>query len=156
MNLKFNELNRLGQSLPCDISLRSKVIACGVALALAYKLPLPTGPVVDADNFYNMQVSTLVNDPFSEINESVVLDLRAAVEYCRVFWLQRNAAAHGGPQFAFAENSPYGFVDTVAAAGVYMGDTMHEFVNEQKIGIYRVRNLVWSLLGDYCSEVING
>lgn len=154
MNLKYNELNRLAQSLPCDIGVRSKVIACGVALALAYKLPLPTGPVVDPDNFFNMQVSSLMNDPFSEINESVVFDLKTAVEYCRVFWLLRNAAAHTGSQFPFAENSPYGFFDTILGAGVYVGDAMHTFVNEQKVGIYRVRNLVWALLGDYCNEVL--
>lgn len=156
MNLKFNELNRLAQALPCDIGVRSKVIACGVALALAYKLPLPTGAVVDPDNFFNMQVSPLMNDPFSEMNEAVVFDLKTAIEYCRVFWLLRNAAAYGAGQFTFGENSPYGFFDTILGAGLYVGDTMHTFVNEQKAGIYQVRNLVWSLLSDYCSEVLNG
>jgi hypothetical protein len=156
MNLKYNDLNRLAQSLPCDVSIRSKVLACGVALALAYKLPLPSGPVADPDNFYNMQVSALVNDPMSEINEGVVFDLKAAVEYCRTFWLMRNAAAHDGGQFVFAQNSPYGFFDTILGAGIYVGDVMHTFVNEQKIGIWQVRNLVWNLMGDYCSEAING
>lgn len=154
MNLKYNELNRLAPTLTLDIGVRAKVIACGVALALAYKLPLPTGPVVDPDNFFNMQVSSLMSDPFSEINEAVVFDLKTAVEYCRVFWLLRNAAAHGGTQFPFAENSPYGFFDTVMGAGVYVGDLMHSFVNEQKVGIYRVRNLVWNLMGEYCNEVL--
>ena len=71
-----------------------------------------------------------------------------------MFWLLRNAAAHTGSQFPFAENSPYGFFDTILGAGVYVGDAMHTFVHEQKVGIYRVRNLVWALLGDYCNEVL--
>lgn len=155
MNLKYNELNQLARSLPVDITLRGKVVACGVALALAWKLPLPTGRLSDPDNFYNMQVSALVNDPLSEVNEAVVIDLRQAIEYCRMFWMLRYATAYDGGQFAFAENSPYGFYDTILGTAVFVDDKNHCFTNEQKTGIYRVRNLVWSLLGDYCSEVVN-
>ena len=155
MNLKYTELMRTLNALPVDITARSKVMAAGVALAVASTLPLPSSAVISPDEFFNLQVSGLVNAPLSDINENCILDMKQAVEFTRQFWMLRYAMVFPGSQYTFAENSPYGFFDTILGVNLYVGPAGHEFMNLNKDAIYKVTRTTLQLMKEYCAGVLN-
>lgn len=157
MNLQYQELNSLANALSVDISVKGKVIAFGVALAIASKLPLPSSAIDDIDNYYGQIVGPLVNGgALSDINESCVFDMKTAIAMVREFWFIRYSAFAMCETLAFAENSTYGFVDTIVGANLHMSPEAHEFANEYKCEIYCVRRKVYLLMQDAEGGIAHG
>lgn len=148
MNLKFHLLNSMNTLLPAEPEARANVLAYGIGLALASLMPIPSAPQEDRDTYFNLQVRPLINAPLSEINECVVVKTREVIEYAKVFWSLRYLAVHYGPQLAYAEESPYGFFDTLLGANLYVSPAMHECVNAHKDAVWKVYRATLSGLKD--------
>lgn len=146
MNLQYSQLNTLANTL--NMQSRNKVLAAGVALAVASRLPVPSAPVEDVGSYFNLQIGTLFQDPISDFNEACVFDMKAAAEFVRMFWMLRYSACHPQSALIFAEQSCYGFFDTIAGCALHVGEAVHTFVNEEKIGIYQVCRQVLCYLGE--------
>ena len=154
MNLAYQKVNEVALALPTGPKERTKVIAAGVGLAVAATLPLPTTEVHDVEGYYNMQVSVLINAPLSDIGEAVSMDMPAALEFTRQFWMLRYASAFPGPQLTFAVQSPYGFFDTLAGVALNVGSNCHEFCNAQKEGIFAVAFTTLKILREQGQEML--
>ena len=155
MNIAYHKVNEVASQLPTGPKERTKVIAAGVGLALAATLPLPTTEVVDVEGYYGLQVGLLANAPLSDIGEAVAMDMPAALEFTRQFWMLRYAAAFPGSQLTFATKSPYGFFDTLAGVALYVGSNCHEFVNANKEAIFTVSFVTLQILREQGKEMLN-
>lgn len=157
MNLAYQQLNTALPQLPAGAIVRNQVMAAAIALAISARLPLPSGPVQDVENHWNFHVAGLLNDPLSEINEGAVFDIKAAVAFARQFWLLRYASAHPSAQLSFADQSPFGFFDTLAGVALYVSPENHAFVNEHKACIFQLAVLATRLINEHgACEVVNG
>lgn len=155
MNLTYNGLNEAAKLLPAAPELRNKIMAAGIACAVAARLPLPSGEVADVSEFWNYQACGLANDPLSDILEGVVFDLNTAIDFTRTFWMLRYSAAYPRKQFMYADNSPYGFFDTLAGVSLHVGEEAHTFVNQHKLDIFHVAFATQQAM-DQVYEVDNG
>jgi hypothetical protein len=135
MDIKYLEFSRVADRVVTDPSLRGRILATGIGIALASKLSLPSLQLeVSPENYFTAQVGLSLTDLIARFNEEVVFDTRYCREVVRTFWLLRYSAAYPGAQF-FAPPT-LGFVDSVVGATLYLAEEMHCFCNEHKDAIF--------------------
>lgn len=67
----------------------NKVIALGLARAIAYKLPLPSTPVESLISYFDLTCKPVSETQIAEINEILPLDIPIAKEYTLAVWTIR-------------------------------------------------------------------
>lgn len=94
MNVNYLNLNNQIAALCPDVLQRSKVVAAAIGVALSRSAPLPSSPVDEPGNYYNLQVLSSIKDAVGSINENLVIDCKDALEWTRNLWMIRYSAAH--------------------------------------------------------------
>lgn len=94
MNVNYFSLNNQIAALLPDVTQRAKVLAAAVGVALSRAAPLPSSPVDEPANYYNLQVLSSIKDAVGSMNENLVLDTKDSLEWTRNLWLVRYTAAH--------------------------------------------------------------
>lgn len=116
-----------------DASLRAKVIATAIAVALATSQHLPSSEVENASAYYNTQVMPAVTRAVSLFNEVIVFDARSAVDQARQLWQLRYASAFGTPILDY--NQEGNFFDKFLGINTYISDTLRCHVDAHQKAI---------------------
>ncbi|MCK9234885.1 MAG: hypothetical protein M0R77_01045 [Gammaproteobacteria bacterium] len=150
MNVSLNEFNNSVGIAHSALTTRAKFIAAVIATVLSRNLPLPQNKVSAPEDFYNIECVPVINEILSALNEKLVMDVRAAVEFTRKFWKIRYMAAF--PEGLNNLHDQYGMIDTYVGAGIVWAKTEHEFINDCKDGILVTYSKAFNLLAELFPE----
>jgi hypothetical protein len=117
---------------------RCRILAIAAGMAAARTVSIPSAPVENVQQFYNLSVSPLVQTLVEETNENLVMEYEEGMNYALMFWRLRYIAAH--PNAELNRPSPYGFFDTILGANMYVDSDTHTFVNQYKKEIFELHD----------------
>lgn len=114
----------------------NKVIALGLARAIAYKLPLPSTPVESLISYFDLTCKNIAEEQIAEINEILPLDIPIAKEYVLAVWTVRY-------RIVFPIGKAYDSVDCPVANFFGFGSA----VSLKKLWTWSIKNLrKWILM----------
>lgn len=127
-----------------DSLLRSRILAAGLALAMANTAELPSSMVENPSLHFSSHVQTAANGTLSAMNEALVFDCKAACEQLRGFWLLRYTAAHpvSRPVYTLGGN----FFESICGAGSFLAPEVLDFINANHHAILMVAMAAAQLL----------
>jgi hypothetical protein len=117
---------------------RSRVLAIAAGMAAARSVSIPSAPVENVQQYYNLSVMPIAQMLVEETNENLVMDFEEGMNYALMFWRLRYVAAH--PNAQLDRNTPYGFFDTLLGVNLYIDKDTHTFVNEYKMEIFQAHD----------------
>lgn len=112
--MKINSQSIMGALAASRIALNESgpYLSLAFARAVAYRLPLPTGPVENPHQYYIETHKTTTEQMLGEINERIVVNIDAAADLCQRLWTFRYRMVHD------ANNSAVrGFLDAMVKVG---------------------------------------
>ncbi len=127
-----------------DASVRSRVLAAAVAVAVANGLALPTSAVDNVAAHFAANEQMGVARKIADVNESVVFDLAFSVELARSLWLVRYNAAHPVAKPIFS--GPASFFEVFSGADRHIDETTCCFLTEHKQAIFTLANELCAIL----------
>lgn len=133
--LHFSDLRYNGISNGRD---RNRVLAIAAGMAASRSLSIPSAPVENVQQYYNLQILPAAQSLVEETNENLVMEYEEAMDYTLTFWRLRYIAAH--PNVRLDMPSAYGFFDTVLGVNLYVDQDTHQFVNTYKKEIFQLRD----------------
>lgn len=140
------QFQQMAASMVADVSERTKVVACAVAVALSRSQPLPTSPVQDASMHYVNMVAPPLRYKLSSFNEGVVFDIRMAQEVMRQLWLLRYSACFGAKvQMYKPENS---FIENFTGASAVISTDIMEVLDKNQTAIGLLGAQVTNILAE--------
>jgi hypothetical protein len=117
-----------------------RILAIAAGMAAAWAVSIPSAPVENLQQYYNLSTLPLVQTLIEETNENLVMDFEEGLEAALMFWRLRYIAAH--PNAPLDRETPYGFFDTVLGVNLYVDKDTHSFVNEYKREIFELRDML--------------
>jgi hypothetical protein len=119
---------------------RNRVLAIAAGMAAARAVSIPSAPVENVQQYYNLSTMPLVQTLIEETNENLVMDFEEGMSYTLMFWRLRYVAAH--PNVRLNQPSQYGFFDTILGANLYVDNDTHTFVNQYKKEIFELHDML--------------
>lgn len=117
---------------------RCCILAIAAGMAAATCVSIPSAPVENVQQYYNLSIMPLAQSLVEETNENLVMDYEEGMNYTLMFWRLRYVAAH--PNVELNRPSRYGFFDTILGANLYVDDETHTFANQYKKEIFELRD----------------
>jgi hypothetical protein len=167
VNSKYIRLNQKINQVVKAPGDQGKIVAMAVAFAVSALSALPSSPVDDLSQFYNLQVQQPAIVKISQIGEGVIFASKTALEYLSVFWKQRYYSAHPAVtmeavHFPLAMNAcvkeearqAFDFATIMSGGLVTMSIETAKFLNKYKIEIATIANdMYWQLKDEDLSPV---
>lgn len=122
-----------------DVTTRSSTLAAAVGFALSRCAALPSSPVEDASNYYNLTVSPVVHDRVSAVNEQLIIPVTDTLHWARAFWHIRYATAHQPRNWIPALES-VNFFDSFTLADIYLSREQFDLLNGKRDAIFAIAN----------------
>lgn len=144
MKPEFLAFNTVCDNAIIDKMQCSRIIALGVAVALANSAPVPTSQVENPASHYVSNVLASVRTQLSCINENVVFDCKAALEQVRSLWLLRYTAAHPTSRPIYSTSGS--FFENLIGVGSFVAPELVEFANTHKQSVLLVAMAAGELL----------
>jgi hypothetical protein len=129
---KYNSINNARD--------RSRVLAVAAGMAAAWAVSIPSAPVENLQQYYNLSTMPIIQTLIEETNENLVMEFEEAMEYALMFWRLRYIAAH--PNATLDRATPYGFFDTILGVNLYVDKDSHTFVNQYMCEIFQLRDML--------------
>jgi len=89
MHTTIIAISRMANNYAVPASDSGHFFAVHLAIALGYKLPLPSSPVENVRDYYYTNCFETVNDALDKANEIRVIPLEAALHYAQQIWIYR-------------------------------------------------------------------
>lgn len=145
MNADYVQLKqRIDHELP-DVTSRSPVLAAAVGFAMARVATIPSSPVDDCTNYYNLSVASGLLAQLNALNEAVIVNCNDAAQWSRAFWQIRYQTAHLS---IYWEPIPQcgGFFNSFTQADALLSVQQMELLNNNREKIFKLANdIVWTL-----------
>lgn len=141
-----NASHIINKHLP-DVTTRGPVLAAAVGFAMSRLAQLPSAPVEDAGNFYNMTVSDAVRTRISTINEQIIINVNDALQWSRAFWNVRYATVHQPRVWIPADDSQC-FFNSFSQADQYLSRQQLELLNGKTAAIFDIANDLICTVGE--------
>lgn len=129
-----------------DASVRGKIIAAAVAVAVASKLGLPSAAVDNPADYFEQQLRETARSLVGEFNEAMTFDFRGSCALVRSYWLVRCSAAY--PLNAAVFGARYGYFDALCGVGMHVEPDHYEFANRYKSEILALAGVACGILGE--------
>lgn len=143
MNPIFIPVNNIISARLPDVTSRGRVLAAAIGLALSRVQPLPSAPVEDHANYYNLNVLQTVKDQVSAINENIIIDINDTLQWARSFWTIRYHSAHP-KAYIFAGVESKGFFESLVGGDTLVAPQQREMLDAN-------RTVIFELAVDLCS-----
>lgn len=131
-----------------DVTTRSNVLAAAVGFALARCAPLPSSPVEDASNYFNITVSPVVRDRVGAVNEQLIIPVNDTLQWARALWQVRYASAHPARNWVPSLDACT-FFESFGQADTFLSPQQRELLNGKREVIFLIANeLVYNFSGE--------
>lgn len=134
-------------SLNTPITLRGRILATAVALAISCRLQVPASELDNAATYFTDHVEPTVLRVVCQFNEQSILDLKYAAQIAKMFWLQRYDVLHKCPRLGSAPT----FFDSVFSVNAYFSDSEVEFFNTYHAHIAKIYDVACPLVEEMLS-----
>lgn len=120
--------------LNSPISVRGRVLATAIALAVSCRLQVPASELDDPAEYYTNHIEPTVQRVVCQFNEQTILDLKYATQLARQFWQQRYDVLHKCPRL----DTNNTFFGSVFSVNTYFSDAEVEFFNTNQPTISKI------------------
>lgn len=137
MKASYLNFNACAEAVVASIPDRSRIVSAALAIAVAYSpaAAIPSAPVTDPANYYQMSVQMAVERLVYAMNEGCIFDPKATMDLVRALWLVRYSTVH--PHLmAGLYAQQHGFFDSLICASLFVSEETHCFLNEFKQQIF--------------------
>lgn len=136
-------LNSVMDKLSIDAVKRPEILANAVGLAAAIKVSLPSAPVESPGIYYINTNLIQVRDLISDVNESIVFDIKLAEETSRAIWMARYNACH--IPTIIPNGTVYDFFCTIFGMGKHIAEADYVYLTANKEAIISIANLILAM-----------
>lgn len=148
MKPQFLSFNSTADQVITDATVRSAILAAGIALAVANSASLPSSQANGATNYFNLQVKADTNHLLSHFNENVVFDIRAAVDHVQTYWMIRYTAAYPSRRVVYSDAC--GFFDCLNGVNLHVSEEKAAFLNTHKRAILLIAAAAAEVIDQIC------
>ena len=134
-------------SLNTPISLRGRILATAIALAVSCRLQVPATELDNAATYYTDHIEPTVLRVVCQFNEQTILDLKYANQIAKQFWLQRYDVLHKCPRLGSSTT----FFDSVYSVDAYFSESEVEFFNTYHAQISKIYDTACPLVEELLS-----
>jgi hypothetical protein len=126
--------NSINATLP-DPTTRGPVLAAALGLAMARDALLPSSPVEDESNYFNMNALPTVRQKLSTFNENIIVDINATLQWTRAFWMIRYSAAHPR-NYIMADASTVNFFESLVGADTMISQEQRNLLDLNRLAVF--------------------
>ncbi len=120
--------------LNTPITVRGRILATAIALAVSCRLQVPASQLDDHAEYYTNHIEPTVMRVVCQFNEQTILDLKYANQIARQFWTQRYDVLHNCPRL---DTNP-SFFGSVFSVNTYFSDAEVEFFDTNQAQISKI------------------
>lgn len=145
MKLSYSEFARLQAALAISTAgatEKTKILEMAVASTVAKRVPIPTTEVGNSSVHFNTVVLPSLTEFISALNEGLVFDCKAVIEYTRILWTSRYEAAHNTFLLPSATGT---FLEIFNGMGALMPPELAAFANANTGSIIEMARFIKEL-----------
>lgn len=128
--------------LNTPVTVRGRILASAIALAVACRLQVPSNELSDPAEYYTNHIEPTVLRVVCQFNEQTIVDLKYAGQLAKLFWQQRYDVLHECPRL---DTNP-SFFGSVFSVNTYFSDAEVEFFDQNQKQIAKIYNVACPLV----------